>query len=148
MRLIDADALAMAIKTECNPYGRPTIDFESGKKVLKIIDNAPTIDTTFREVVAYECGQKSVEERPKSEWIPVSKKLPNKGGTYLLWGKLTDTEDCYCFIGDYDEGCEQFGYWEQQYDPNTLGCLGEDFFKYDCVIAWMPLPEPYTRGDV
>lgn len=52
MRLIDADALERAIKTECNPYGRPTIDFESGKKVLKIIDNAPTI-----------------EERPKGKWI-------------------------------------------------------------------------------
>lgn len=44
MRLIDADALSRAIKTECNPYGKPTIDFESGKKVLKIIDNAPTVN--------------------------------------------------------------------------------------------------------
>ena len=47
MRLIDADALVRAIKTECNPYGKPTIDFESGKKVLKIIDNAPTITPTM-----------------------------------------------------------------------------------------------------
>lgn len=50
--LISRKALKRAIKTECNPYGKPTIDFESGKKVLKIIDNAPT-----------------VEERPKGEWI-------------------------------------------------------------------------------
>ena len=66
--LISREALKRAIKTECNPYGKPTIDFESGKKVLKIIDNVPTVDTTFREVVAYECGQRSVEERPKGKW--------------------------------------------------------------------------------
>ena len=129
MRLIDADELKEMFEkgciTEC--------DCCSHKKdgSCGLIDNAPT-----------------VEERPKGEWIPVSEILPDKGGTYLLWGKLADNEDCYCFIGDYDEGCEQFGYWEQQYDPNTLGCLGEDFFKYECVIAWMPLPKPYVRGDV
>ena len=33
--------------------------------VDELIDNAPTVDTTFREVVAYECGQKSAEERPQ-----------------------------------------------------------------------------------
>jgi len=44
MRPIDADALERVIKTECNTYGKPTIDFESGKKVLKIIERAPTIE--------------------------------------------------------------------------------------------------------
>ena len=37
-------------------------------RVYELIDNAPTVDTTFREVVAYECGQKSVE-RPHGKWI-------------------------------------------------------------------------------
>lgn len=50
--LISREALKRAIKTECNPYGKPTIDFESGKKVLKIIDNVPTI-----------------EERPNGKWL-------------------------------------------------------------------------------
>lgn len=48
--LISRKALKKAIKTECNPYGKPIIDFESGKRVLKIIDNAPTA------------------ERPKDKW--------------------------------------------------------------------------------
>ena len=42
-RLVDADALFRKVKTECNPYGKPTIEFESGKKVLEMIENAPTI---------------------------------------------------------------------------------------------------------
>jgi len=42
-RLIDADELYRKVKTECNPYGKPSICFECGKKVLDYIDNAPTI---------------------------------------------------------------------------------------------------------
>lgn len=42
-RLIDADKLYKRIKAECNPYGKPTIGFEDGKKVLDIIDATPTV---------------------------------------------------------------------------------------------------------
>ena len=44
MRLIDADALHRKVKTETNPYGKPTIDYDSGVKVLEWIDKAPTLD--------------------------------------------------------------------------------------------------------
>lgn len=55
MRLIDADALYYKVKCECNPYGKPTIDFESGKKVLDWIEKAPTV------------------ERPHGTWVDVPK---------------------------------------------------------------------------
>ena len=42
-RLIDSDALFRRVKTECNPYGAPTISYEYGCKVLDMINNAPTI---------------------------------------------------------------------------------------------------------
>lgn len=45
MRLIDADALHRKVKMETNPYGKPTIDYDSGVKVLEWIDKAPTVDT-------------------------------------------------------------------------------------------------------
>lgn len=44
MRLIDADALYYKVKCECNPYGKPSIDFESGKKVLNWIEQARTVE--------------------------------------------------------------------------------------------------------
>lgn len=44
MKLVDADALHRKVKTETNPYGKPTIDYDSGVKVLEWIDKAPTID--------------------------------------------------------------------------------------------------------
>ena len=43
MRLIDADALFRKVKTECNPYGKPTIGFEDGKRVMDWIEHAPTV---------------------------------------------------------------------------------------------------------
>ena len=67
MRLINADALYRIVKTECNKYGKPTICFECGNKVLDLIDNAPTVEPTFglfKDMLCSEC-----EKRPKGEWI-------------------------------------------------------------------------------
>ena len=36
-----ADAIRW-VKTECNPYGKPTLEFESGKKVIKHLENMPS----------------------------------------------------------------------------------------------------------
>ena len=44
VRLVDANALYRKVKMECNPYGKPTIGFEDGKKVLELIDKQPTIE--------------------------------------------------------------------------------------------------------
>ena len=30
------------VKTECNPYGKPTLDFESGKKVIEHLEQMPS----------------------------------------------------------------------------------------------------------
>jgi hypothetical protein len=35
-----ADAIRW-VKTECNPYGKPTLDFESGKKVIEHLEQMP-----------------------------------------------------------------------------------------------------------
>lgn len=75
MRLIDADKLLGLFIESGQKHGSEhgcklgenwLLDYNDIKAV---IDNAPTVDTTFREAVAYECGQKSVEERPKGKWI-------------------------------------------------------------------------------
>lgn len=71
MRLGDLDALKEKIEEVqytqefCIEH---QIDYSISMQMLgMVIDNTPSVDTTFREVVAYECGQKSVE-RPKGEW--------------------------------------------------------------------------------
>lgn len=39
--LIDRQAAIQWVKTECNPYGKPTLDFESGKKVIEHLEQMP-----------------------------------------------------------------------------------------------------------
>ena len=50
-RYIDADELRRRVKEKTNPYGKPTLDYESGVKVLNMIDNAPTADVAPRAEV-------------------------------------------------------------------------------------------------
>ena len=50
-RYIDADELYRKVKTETNPYGKPTLDYESGIKVLNMINRAPTVDVVPRSEV-------------------------------------------------------------------------------------------------
>ena len=57
------------VKTECNPYGKPTLDFESGKKVIEHLERMPSAD-----VVPVEYG----------EWIGVPE----------IWGSFDSRYYC------------------------------------------------------
>ncbi len=39
--LISRQVAIRWVKTECNPYGKPTLDFESGKRVMKHLEQMP-----------------------------------------------------------------------------------------------------------
>lgn len=43
-RYIDADRLHSRVKAKTNPYGKPTLDYESGVAVLTMIEQEPTAD--------------------------------------------------------------------------------------------------------
>lgn len=87
-------------------------------------------DDTYDVVIHCETEeeQKKVIERLKAtNWIPVSERLP-EDGTYIttIDGELVGQEEPFtgmCGIenGKWDDG--------------------------DCVIAWMPLPEPYKEDE-
>ena len=81
MRLIDADSLSRRVKTECNPYGKPTIEYESGCKVMEWIDSAQTVDA----VPVVRCGEC----------------LYHKRGNCIRLGHpfLTPKDDFYCKCG-------------------------------------------------
>ena len=99
--------------------------------------------------IAFDAIRKAVRDEASKEqqeprWIPISEKLPETDGNYLLFGKVVGDEDAeYVFIGTYDACAEKFGYWEDYYDRNTLGFLDSELIEYNKVIAWMPLPKPY-----
>lgn len=78
-------------------------------------------------------------------WIPVSERLPEETGTYLVWMKwdLTEAdEEPSAYPVLYDADAEGFGWWKSYYSGETLGLAGEDFVRYEGITHWMPLPEP------
>ena len=72
--LISRQAAIRWVKTECNPYGKPTLEFESGKKVIEHLEQMPSV---------------------QSEWIPCSERLPEEAeDTY--WVCTDGGYQCQC----------------------------------------------------
>ena len=76
MRLIDADKLYDWVRTECNPYGKPTIDFESGNRMLDMIKRSST---------AFD-KEKVIEELKDAEDIPHDDSMAEITST-RIWNK-------------------------------------------------------------
>lgn len=111
--------------------------------------------------IGMECAQDIVKTLPSAEayftdgnkiadWIPVSERLPEDSGDYLVCpsnGVIEDYSDCRdVMIMPYDADCEAFGWWTERYDPISLGFVDSDFNEFE-VLAWMPLPKPYKGGE-
>ena len=80
--------------------------------------------------------QRMIQKQPKiNEWIPVSERLPNCNGCYLVWrphffgGEIGMTSICY-FDGQDT--------WHDSYGVDFTRILNKED-----VLAWMPLPTPF-----
>ena len=98
----------------------------------EIIDNG--ILTLNKEI----CG--IIKKQPKlNEWIPCSERLPEKY-MHCLVTRRNDYKDG-SFDSDVREDCyiELEGVWD--WHSKFEGLI-------DNIIAWMPMPEPYTGKEV
>ena len=94
-RLIDADALHRKVKMETNPYGKPTIDYDSGVKVLEWIEQAPTVDAV-KVVRCQDC---------KHAWIhPCRYVYCHRDGRNAY--EMTFNIDSFCSYGERKEGAD------------------------------------------
>ena len=73
-KLIYADDVIRWIKIECNPYGKPTLDFESGKKVIEYLERMPSAQPEI--IYCKDCVKH------------------NKGHGYYLDGTVIGIKDC------------------------------------------------------
>lgn len=70
-------------------------------------------------------------------WIPVSEKLPEENGQYLITVK-------YKHVDGYDDIYAEHGEWyDGKWDMFCFGHCGE----VEGITAWMPLPKPYIGRD-
>jgi len=83
------------------------------EQMMKAIELAPNSGT-------YQASKMIIDLLNQTEWIPISERLPEKYGTYLVTVK---------------EGYMTLGIWigELEYWAN--------------VVAWMQSPEPYKGGE-
>lgn len=135
---IDRQEAIRWVKTECNPYGNPTLDFESGKKVIEHLKQMPSA-------------------QPEQQWIPV-KSRPMDDEERKEWsekvGYELEGDDAVIYTSQLPEDgqeCIVCTKWGNvfidtfQNDPD-YGCYFEEHGDMDGITAWMPLPEPY-RGE-
>lgn len=110
---------------------------EDAISILNVIVHMlePKYDTD-RVEDAVDMAIKSLEQEPKTEWIPIKEKQPQNHDWYLIVVKEKSTgyqyiprvatylhDNCWCII-DTEDADEDW--------LNDLEC-----------IAWMPLPKPY-----
>ena len=76
-------------------------------------------------------------ERKPGRWIPVSERLPDKRGDYLV---------TLCGNG---EPWVEIALWNETFGGRWQMVLYNDVDYSDIsnVIAWMPLPKPYQEGE-
>ena len=97
-------------------------------------------------LVAVQCDlDKAPSIEPEQRWIPVSEKLPEANGRYLVTRGLRAAGALWnrVYIANYSDlmGLKSEKIWWE-------GNVGKSDFKpIDDVIAWMPLPEQKKGGE-
>ena len=93
-----------------------------------------------------EVEKMAIKALAQTRWIPVSERLPEKRGDYLVTQKATFTDYVYISVvgyalnlydvDEYDFADKKRSGW-YEYDSEW------GYRELDDVIAWMPLVEPY-----
>lgn len=130
------------VKTECNPYGKPTLDYDSGLKVIEHLKKMPSelqsAEAKTKCVAQIKVDTEEIARRIKeehditNEWIPCSERLPKRDELVLVTYKTTDRIHLCRYIDDGSENP-----WWSYIDD----CCAWN----NVVLAWMPLPKPYRE---
>lgn len=112
--LISRRAAIDALAKNCKEVSRDLYEIEGSPEYCRMVESIA------------ECLK---DIPPAQRWIPVTERLPEDDGNYLIWFRYKSV------LGGFQEDMAM------EYYADSTG--------WDCdnvnVIAWHPLPEPYTE---
>ncbi|CBL42177.1 Protein of unknown function (DUF551) [butyrate-producing bacterium SS3/4] len=116
----------------------------------QITPGAEITDEVWRKLYGALCRLKDYEDtglmpdeiermkgKERQQWISVEERLPEENKSVLLYMKSRSSSGTCIQTGSIDKG-----FWFTQSYPGLQGLANREFH----VMAWMPLPEPYTEG--
>jgi hypothetical protein len=115
----------------------------------QITPGAEITDEVWRKLYGALCRLKDYEDtglmpdeiermkgKERQQWISVEERLPEENKSVLLYMKSRSSSGTCIQTGSIDKG-----FWFTQSYPGFQGLANREFH----VMAWMPLPEPYTE---
>ena len=129
-------------------------DIISRQAVIELIERMKPYHQEADDIAEMIANMPSAQPEPM--WIPCSERLPENIRPVIVTWKNTDPASYYQYIvGKHFTGtaCYKNGKW-YWYSSTTEDMLAE-YGRYDSeefdeaieCIAWMPLPEPYMKGE-
>ena len=103
------------------------------KKIKAVTEYECKCAEEHRQLAGWLMDYKRLLEQ--TQWIPISERLPEEDGQYLITVKYkpeADYEDIYAEHGEWIDG---------RWDMFCFGHCGE----VEGIVAWMPLPKPYRE---
>lgn len=133
--LVDKEEVRRALASL--PSAEPELNFDEWCTDCKEYDHKRHCCPRWNRVIK----QTLKDAQPEPQWIPVSERVPEANGRYLVTRGLNACSAMWnrVYIINYSNlmGLKSVRIW---WDGN----VGKsDFERIDDVIAWMPLPEPY-----
>lgn len=118
-RYIDAEKLKRSIEAQCRVLRAIGVD--------ELTEMTDVLSAGFIQEI-----ENAPTEDVAPRWTPVAERLPEKIGNYLVT----------CLDGGRQI---DLGYWH--IDERGEGFWSLNWCDANSVMAWMPLPEPYKKGE-
>ena len=111
---------------------------ENLKNLEKSLDEYAELNQEGKET--FDLAISALEKQEQNRWIPCSVRLPEDYSEVLVWFE-------YFRYGSYNRMYQTYGIgnYSAQYDAWTVN--HETGWNKLRVIAWKPLPEPYTEDE-
>ena len=100
------------------------------KRAIEILRrNAEFVDAEFEDAIAIAIY--ALEKQEQDRWIPVTERMPEENERYIIC-----YEDATTFLDYFN------GKWFFPLGKHAMACE-----ETGTIIAWRPLPEPYTEEE-